>query len=207
MDEPADGWELQLATNHLGHFALMLGLHDALRAAGGAKVVSVSSSGHGGSPIVIDDLHFERRPYDPGSAYAQSKTANVLLAVEATRRWAAEGITADAVMPGGIMTRLQRHWDPEVLRTVAEQAAQAGFVPKTPEQGAATSVLVATSPALAGAGGRYYDDCAEAALVHDVVDGLHGVVAHALDPVAVERLWEVSLELLAASRARRATGA
>lgn len=111
----AQGWELQLATNHLGHLALATGLHSALTAAGDARIVSVSSSGHGSSDVVLDDLMFERRPYDPGLAYGQSKTANVLLAVEATRRWAVDGITANALMPGGIFTNLQRHWDPAVL--------------------------------------------------------------------------------------------
>lgn len=104
-------WEMQFATIHLGHFALALGLHDALAADGAARVVSLSSSGHNRSPVVFDDLFFERRPYDPKLAYGQSKTANVLFAVEASRHWAADGITSNAVMPGGIWTSLQRHWD------------------------------------------------------------------------------------------------
>jgi len=120
----------------------------------------------------------------------------VLFAVEATRRWAGDGITANAVMPGGIWTNLQRHWDPEVLAAVKAEAAQEGLAMKTPEQGAATSVLVATSPALAGVGGRYFEDCREAEVVAEVVDGLHGVREHALDPVAAARLWDVSLDLL-----------
>lgn len=207
MDTPrgttAQGWETQLGTNHLGHFALATGLHDALAAAGDARVVVVSSSGHAASPVVFDDLFFERRPYDPGLAYGQSKTANVLFAVELTRRWAADGITANALMPGGIWTPLQRHWSPE-QRAAAEQQSQqaerAGlFRMKTPEQGAATSVWVATAPELAGVGGRYYEDCGEAAVVEQL-DGLHGVLPHALDPVAAERLWEVSEALLAAAR-------
>ncbi|EFQ82938.1 oxidoreductase, short chain dehydrogenase/reductase family protein [Aeromicrobium marinum DSM 15272] len=186
------GWELQFATNHLGHFGLALGLHDALVADGAARVVSVSSSGHAGSPVVFDDLFFDRRAYDPGLAYGQSKTANVLFAVEATRRWATDGITVNAVMPGGIFTNLQRHWDPEVLASTKRAAAG---LAKTPEQGAATSVLVATAPALEGVGGRYFEDCREAEVVDEITDGLHGVVPHALDPVAAERLWDVSLEL------------
>ena len=98
------GWELQFATNHLGHFALATGLHPALVAAGGARIVSLSSAGHTRSPIVFDDLHSRRRPYEPFLAYGQSKTANILFAVEASRRWADEGITADAVMPGAVRT-------------------------------------------------------------------------------------------------------
>ena len=198
----AVGWELQFATNHMGHFALTTGLHDALAADGAARVVSVSSSGHGSSPVVFDDLFFDRREYDPALAYGQSKTANVLFAVELTRRWADAGVTANALMPGGIWTNLQRHWDPEELaRMKARDASGAhGATSKTPEQGAATSVLLATSPKLAGIGGRYFDDCNEAEVVEEIVDGLHGVRSYALDAEAAERLWDVSLELLAATR-------
>ncbi|MDX8035764.1 hypothetical protein SK803_36670 [Lentzea sp. BCCO 10_0856] len=69
----------------------------------------VSSTGHMLSPVVFDDVNFSFRRYDPWLAYGQSKTANVLFAVEATRRWANDGITANAVMPGAIYTNLQRH--------------------------------------------------------------------------------------------------
>ena len=191
-----DGWELQFATNHLGHFALALGLHTALVNAGDARVVSVSSSGHGSSPVRFDDLFFDRRPYDSGLAYGQSKTANALFAVEATRRWAADGITANSLMPGGIWTRLQRHWDPQVLADTKAWVADRGFVNKTPEQGAATSVLLAASPLVRGVSGRYFEDCHEAEVVPQIVDGVHGVMAHALDPIAAQRLWEVSVDLL-----------
>jgi len=193
----AQGFELQFGTNHLGHFALALGLHDALVADGAARIVSVSSSGHGSSHVVFDDLFFQRRPYDPGAAYGQSKTANVLFAVEATRRWAADGITANALMPGGIFTGLQRHWDPDVLAAAKADYGEA----KTPEQGAATSVWVATAPELAGIGGRYYEDCHQAELVPQITDGVHGVVAWALDPDAARQLWDVSLTLLTQARA------
>ncbi|MBF9132024.1 SDR family NAD(P)-dependent oxidoreductase [Plantactinospora sp. S1510] len=189
------GWELQFATNHLGHFALTTGLHRALASAGGARVVSVSSSAHLRSPVVFDDIHFRERPYEPWSAYAQSKTANVLLAVEATRRWADDGITANALMPGGIRTNLQRHITEEDLERMRAQAGVATFVWKTPEQGAATSVLVATSPLLDGVGGRYFENCAEAEPHRPGT--LTGVAAHALDPEAAARLWEVSVQTLA----------
>jgi NAD(P)-dependent dehydrogenase (short-subunit alcohol dehydrogenase family) len=107
LNRTPEGWEHQFATNHLGHFGLALGLHPALAAAGNARIVSVSSSAHLRSGIVFDDIHFENRPYDEWSAYGQSKTANVLFAVEATKRWAPDGITANALMPGGIRTALQ----------------------------------------------------------------------------------------------------
>lgn len=189
------GWELQFATNHMGHFALTLGLHGALASAPAARVVVVASSGHGDSPVLFDDLAFERRPYDAGVAYGQSKTANVLFAVELTRRWAADGVTANALMPGGIWTNLQRHWDPQVLADMKKATAGAGTV-KTAEQGAATSVLLATSPQLEGIGGRYFEDCREAEVVPAIIDGVHGVRDYALDPEAAGRLWTVSLDLL-----------
>ena len=208
MDTPrgttAQGWETQFGTNHLGHFALATGLHAALAAAGDARVVSVSSSGHAGSPIVFDDLFFARRAYDPGLAYAQSKTANVLFAVELTRRWAGDGITANALMPGGIWTPLQRHWSPE-RRAASEDQAQAAeaagvFRMKTTEQGAATSVFLAVSPQVQGIGGRYFENCQEAETVPQL-RGLDGVLPHALDPEAARRLWDTSEQLLTDARA------
>ena len=136
-----EGWEMQFATNHLGHFKLALGLHDALAADGAARIVSVSSAGHLRSPVVFDDINFENREYEPFAAYGQSKTANVLFAVEASRRWAADGITANALMPGGIATNLQRHMPPGYLEEARKRLGST-LVMKTVEQGAATSVLL-----------------------------------------------------------------
>ncbi|MEV4508162.1 SDR family NAD(P)-dependent oxidoreductase [Dactylosporangium sp. NPDC049525] len=184
-----EGWELQFATNHLGHFALATGLHVAL-VAEGARVVSVSSSAHLRSDIVFDDIHFERRPYEPWSAYGQSKTANVLFAVEATRRWSTDGVFVNAVMPGGIRTNLQRHVTDEELDRL-RAAAGGDFQWKTTEQGAATSVLLATSPLLDGVGGRYFEDCAEAGPAEEG-NGRRGVAAYALDPDSAARLWTVT---------------
>ncbi|WP_155375313.1 SDR family NAD(P)-dependent oxidoreductase [Catellatospora vulcania] len=189
------GWEMQFATNHLGHFALARGLHSALAAAGGARVVSVSSSAHLRSPVVFDDIHFTRREYEPWAAYGQSKTANVLFAVEGTRRWAGDGITVNALMPGAIQTNLQRYVSEEELNRLRAQLGGGDFQWKTPEQGAATSVLVATSPLLDGVGGRYFEDCAEAE--PNTGGGRRGVAAYALDPAAAQRLWEITEQTLA----------
>ena len=183
----AQGWELQFATNHLGHVKLTLGLHGALAAAPSARIVSVSSSAHFRSPVIFDDLFFRFMPYDPWAAYGQSKTANVLFAVEATRRWAGEGITANSLMPGAIATNLQRHSGG--ARTPPNER-------KTTEQGASTSVLLATSPLLEGIGGRYFVNNQEAAVVDRPTDDMTGVAPYALDPANAERLWDVSLELL-----------
>jgi NAD(P)-dependent dehydrogenase (short-subunit alcohol dehydrogenase family) len=191
------GWEMQLATNHLGHFALALGLHEALAAAGGARIVSLSSRGHLRSPVIFDDLNFTVRRYDPWLAYGQSKTANVLFAVEATKQWASDGITANAVHPGAIAaTNLSRHMDPQAL---ADLRASGMFSYKTIEQGAATSVLVATSPLLESVGGRYFEDCHEAVVLDPGTEETSGsgVAPYALDPEAAARLWRVSADALA----------
>jgi NAD(P)-dependent dehydrogenase (short-subunit alcohol dehydrogenase family) len=185
-----DGWESQFATNHLGHFALALGLQPALAAAGGARIVAVSSSGHLWSPVVFDDVNFRFRPYDPLLAYGQSKTADVLFAVEATARWSEHGIYANALNPGAIQTNLQRHVGGTV-RTPPE-------LQKSPQQGAATSVLLATSPLLDGIGGRYFADCNEATLVDHRPEGFVGpataVAPYALDRENATRVWELSLD-------------
>ena len=196
------GWETQFATNHLGHFALTVGLHDALAAAtGGARIVSVSSTGHLASPVHFEDIHFAQRAYDPWQAYGQSKTANVLLAVEATRRWADDGIVANALMPGGIMTNLQRHVSADVIEGW-EKAQREGTVTfKTPEQGAATTLVAAVAPEFA-TGGHYLEDCNEAPTVADdaKLRGRAGVREWALDEGNARRLWEVSEEHLARHR-------
>src|SRR5277367_4863992 len=94
LERTPEGWEMQFATNFLGHLALTMGLRSALAAASGARIVSVSSSANMMAPVFFDDPHFDFIPYNPRLAYAQSKTANVLMAVETTRRWADAGIFA-----------------------------------------------------------------------------------------------------------------
>ena len=187
-----EGHELQFATNHLGHFRLAAGLLPALRAAGGARVVSVSSRAHLNSPVVFDDIDFARRAYDPALAYAQSKTANVLFAVAAARLWADDGIEVNALHPGAIAdSNLSRHYDPAVL---AELRTSGRYHFKTLAQGAATSVYVATSPLLDGVVGQYFENCQQADPDNPAAAGTDaaGVAAHALDPDAAERLWAVT---------------
>jgi len=193
----ASGHEMQFATNHLGHFALALGLHDALAAADSARIVAVSSGGHLRSPVVFDDIDYAFRDYDPFGAYGQSKAANVLFAVEATRRWSADGIVANAVMPGGIATPLQRHLPSHYAADALDAFRAAGTDFKTVEQGAATSVLLAASPLLESVGGRYFENCNEAVQVERRgKPGQGGVAPYALDPANAERLWELSLKLI-----------
>ncbi|MGJ7509925.1 SDR family NAD(P)-dependent oxidoreductase [Variovorax sp. GT1P44] len=187
LQTTAQGWETQFATNFLGHFALTHGLHDALKQAGGARIVSLSSSAQLLGPVVFDDLHFRFRPYEPFAAYAQAKTACVLMAVEATHRWRHEGILANAVHPGAIATNLQKHTGG--LKTPPERR-------KTPEQGAATSVLLAASPLLEGVGGRYFEDCNEAMVVERRPVDFTGVAPYAVDAGNAGRLWEIASQLV-----------
>ncbi|MFK0001433.1 SDR family NAD(P)-dependent oxidoreductase [Paenarthrobacter sp. NPDC090522] len=192
------GWEAQFATNHLGHYTLVNLLWPALAAAGSARVVSLSSTGHKLSPIRFDDMDFAGG-YDKWKAYGQAKTANALFAVELDRLGQASGVRAFAVHPGGIMTELQRHLPKEEMVAAgwmdAEGTVREGF--KTPEQGAATSVWAATSPLLAGKGGVYCEDCdvAEPTDHQSPLARYQGVDAHAVDRDAARTLWERSAGL------------
>ena len=202
LERTREGWELQFATNHLGHLALAIGLHDALALGAsdrdGARIVSVSSTAHMRSGIDFGDLHFERRNYDPQIAYAQSKTANSLFAVEATRLWASDGIVANAVNPGGVATGLQRNFTAQQKQSLDAAEAAGVFKYKTVQQGAATTMVAAVAPQFAHSGGHYLDDSQEAYTVPndaDLAQHPHGVKEWALDPAVAERLWAVSTDL------------
>lgn len=185
-------WEAQFATNHLGHFALINALWPVLK--GGARVVAVSSGGHGISDIRWDDIDFQRG-YDKWQAYGQSKTANVLFAVELDRLGSAQGVRAFALHPGSIVTPLQRHLSREEMMAAGWVDAEGrGIDPsfKTPQQGAATQVWAATSPQLVGKGGVYLEDCDIAPLA--VEAGQRGVRPYAVNPESARRLWQLSAE-------------
>ena len=201
------GYELQFSANHLGHFQLTARLWPALRNAQGARVVSVSSRAHQRAGMDFDDPNFQRRAYDRWQAYGQSKTANVLFAVELDRRGEASGVRAFAVHPGAILTDLSRHMTDEELRDYGlSRDDQPGFIPagksvaeggdfKTLEQGAATSVWCATSPQLAGMGGVYCQDVEISEVRQPDSASNDGVSPWAIDPKAAERLWILSEEL------------
>ncbi|MFP3578215.1 SDR family NAD(P)-dependent oxidoreductase [Arthrobacter sp. fls2-241-R2A-200] len=192
------GWEAQFATNHLGHYTLVNLLWPALVASGNARVVSLSSTGHKLSSIRFDDINFAGG-YDKWKAYGQAKTANALFAVELDRLGRDSGVRAFAVHPGGIMTELQRHLPKEEMVAAgwmdAEGNVREGF--KTPEQGAATSVWAATSPALDGHGGVYCEDCdiANPTDPESPLARYQGVDAHAIDKADARKLWELSAEM------------
>jgi len=193
-----DGWESQFATNHLGHFALTNRLWPALVAAGGARVVELSSTGHKLSGIRFDDLAFSEG-YDKWQAYGQAKTANALFAIELDRLGRDQGVRAFAVHPGGIMTPLQRHLPREEM-IASGWMTEDGTVNerfKSTEQGAATTVFAATSPQLDGMGGVYLEDVdiALPTVPGSAEARVSGVDAHAIDRADAARLWTLSAEL------------
>lgn len=216
------GYEYHFAANHLGHFQLTNGLLPALRAAGGARVVTMTSGGHRLTDIRWDDPNFEHSEYDGHIAYGQSKTANVLFTVELDRRWSADAIRGYAVHPGIIVTTnlgpargagedptFSAEWM-QMLRSqgLLDDDGNAVIAPelglKTPEQGASTAVFAATSPLLADIGGVYLKDN-DVAPVDDTpptteFDGPPptDVAPHAIDPASAQRLWSMSERLLSA---------
>ncbi|MEV0073103.1 SDR family NAD(P)-dependent oxidoreductase [Amycolatopsis sp. NPDC050768] len=201
LTRTADGWERQFAVNHLGPAALTLGLHDALAQAGGARVVNVASSAHLMAAVDFDDPHFERTPYEAWTAYARSKTAMILFTVALAERWAADGITANALHPGGIMTNLQRHLDETQLGFVGalDDHGNVLAVPpgwKTPDQGASTSVLLAGSPLVQGITGRYFEDTVLAPVQPNPTPDGKGVAPYAIDPALAARLWDETQKML-----------
>ena len=201
-----DGFETQFGTNHMGHFALTLGLMPALKE--GAKksgrksrVVNLASLAHAMSNIDFNDVNFKNREYDEFISYGQSKTANILFSVGLTKRFANEGVLSNAVMPGAIMTNLQRHMTEEewIKRGWADKDGKMMFRFKSIEAGASTSVWAAVSPEFADKGGLYLEDCKiskEAANVQEVFGNMFGYMPYAMDPVAVDKLWTLSEDLL-----------
>lgn len=200
----AEDLELQIGTNHFGHYVLTVGLTRALLNAAEddrtARVVALSSIGHRRSDINWDDPNYLSRPYDKWEAYGQSKTANSLFAVGYNARFEEHGVTANAVMPGGIMTPLQRYLPKEEMVAMgwmdAEGNVREGF--KTPEQGASTSVWAAVGEELEGIGGLYLEDCAEA-VPWSADNPMKGVMPYAIDPEAADRLWALSEEITGVS--------
>ena len=212
LTRDARGFESQFSTNHLGHFQLTARLWQALVKAEGARVVAVSSLGHRFSPVVFEDPNFDHREYDPWAGYGQSKTANILFAVELDRRGQDRGVRAFSLHPGGIAsTGLGKHVPMEAFTSL-------GFIKedgtpvidpdrglKTVEQGAATQVWCATSPTLDGLGGLYCENveialpASESPATHVGIDDVvtaTGVRDYAIDPDLAVRLWQMSETLL-----------
>jgi NAD(P)-dependent dehydrogenase (short-subunit alcohol dehydrogenase family) len=209
LTRDARGYESHFATNHLGHFQLAMRLWPALRRASGARVVAVSAWAHSRAPIVFEDPNFEHREYVPWMAYGQSKTANILFALALDERAKAYGVRAFSLHPGSIVsTGLSKYLPSELLRAagLVDEGGNPIIDPaknmKTVEQGAATSVWCATSPQLAGIGGVYCQNSDIAPLVTEALAAnpigsmALGVMPHAVDLQAADRLWSLSEQLL-----------
>ncbi|HEX8901734.1 oxidoreductase [Vitreimonas sp.] len=190
----ARGYEAQFATNHLGHFQLTARLWPALKAAGNARVVSLSSIGHRIAPPDLDDPNFERTEYNKWVSYGRAKSANALFAIGLDQRGAAHGVRAFAVHPGGIMTDLQRFMPEEEKRAMGwiDEHGNVNERFKTPSQGAATSVWCATNAQLDGQGGVYCEDCDIAIAVAPDDPSFAGVRPWAIDHALADKLWALS---------------
>jgi NAD(P)-dependent dehydrogenase (short-subunit alcohol dehydrogenase family) len=182
------GYELQFGINHLGHFQLTGRLWPALKNAGGARVVTLSSIGHRRMGLQLDDVNFEKHPFDKMKAYGQSKTANSLFTVELDRIGREHKVQAFAVHPGAIMTEIFRYMTNEELQAWVQQVNNF----KTPQQGAATSIWCALSDQLNGMGGVYCEDCDISELVPDDSQVTYGVRSFAIDPNQATALWQYS---------------
>jgi NAD(P)-dependent dehydrogenase (short-subunit alcohol dehydrogenase family) len=212
-----DGFESQFGVDHLGHFSLAWHLLPRLVESAPARVVILSSAGHRMGDVDLDDVNFERRPYEPLLAYGAAKTCNVLHAVALDHLFKDRGVCAFAVHPGGIHTELGRYMTPEVITSLMQRISEsssprtsqekiedapraAGFQWKTIPQGAATTVWAATAPELEGRGGQYCEDCAVSPVLGsspsaESVNGV-GVLARAMDLERAMALWDLSMDLI-----------
>ena len=174
-----DGFETTFAVNHLAYFLLTGLLLPLLRKSAPARIVSVASDAHRFGQIDLDDLQNEKR-YRGLRAYGQSKGANILWNLELARRLDGSGVTANCLHPGGVRTNLGR--GNGVILDVVHRVLTA--IAKSPEQGAQTSIWLASSPGVEGVSGRYYANRKE-----------KRSAAWASDPHSARRLWEISEEL------------
>ena len=180
------GFELQLATNHLGHFQLTMRLWPALVKAKGARVVALTSRGHAFASVDLEDPNFERRPYDKWKAYGQSKSANALFALALDARGERHGVRAFSVHPGAVFTELARSVPEEEFRALVAVNPRRF---KMPPEGAATSVWCATSSALDGMGGVYCEDVDIGEPVPADSKETRGVRPWIMDRDLADRLW------------------
>lgn len=192
------GNEFQFSTNYLGHALLLSELAPLLAQSQGSRVVSLSSTGHHYSPVLFDDLNFERQPYDKWVAYGQSKTASSLLAVRVATALGREGVSGFAVHPGMIQTELGKYITPEDMEVAAKQMGELALqLPafKTADAGAATTVWAALAPDLTGRTFAYCEDCDVARAIETPNYGW-GVLPYATSEEDAERLWHEAAKLL-----------
>ena len=189
------GLEWQLGVNHVGHYVLLQTLLPALRAARGARLVTLSSIAHRMSAVRFDDMNYTDREYDKWQAYGQAKSAQSLMAVELDRREAGNGTRSFSVHPGGIFTPLQRHLGNAEMAefgwtdTDGRPSPVAEKLFKTTTQGCATSLWAATHSLLDNVGGVYCEDCNVSDVVPDESNAFTGVRQWAIDSETAQRTW------------------
>jgi len=193
-----DGHEMQFGTNHLGHFLLFQLLKPSLLASSTpdfpSRVVNLSSAGHRASGVHFGNLNLDNE-YSGWVGYGQAKTANIYMTNSIERRYGSEGLHGLAVHPGGIWTELSRHLPKEQFEGMKKTPGLETYM-KSPEQGAATTILAAIGKEYEGKGGVYLEDCGEWGPAKSVGIGMRGYVPHAFDPESEERLWVESSKLV-----------
>lgn len=177
-----DGIETTFAVNHLAYFLLTQLLLQRILATPGARIVNVSSEGHRVGPMNWDDLGFETG-YGVAKVYGHSKLANILFTAELARRIEGSGVTVNCLHPGGVSTGLGTNNAPGWLVTLLRPLLRAFL--RTPEQGAETSLYLATSPDVANVSGRYFANCVEKEPTEE-----------ARNPETARRLWSESERLV-----------
>ena len=203
LDRIGNDWELQFATCHIGHFELTKGLETSLKNTEGARVIALSSAAHIITDIHWDDPHFASGDYDKWQAYGQAKTANALFALGLDRKWKQDGVRAFSVHPGGIFTPLQRHISLEDMVALGwknmdgSMSKTATKMFKSPEQGGASALWAALSPALDGMGGVYCEDCNIAQAADENSERYQHARSWICDPASADRLWDMTEDTIA----------
>lgn len=174
-----DGVEMTFALNHLNYFLLTHSLLDILQDSAPSRIINVSSNAHRGARMRFDDLQGEHG-YTGWKAYAQSKLANVLHAYELARRLDGAQVTMNALHPGFVATQLARN-NGRLFRIVMPLMQ---FIARTPDEGALTSIYLASSPEVDGVTGKYFED--EQSVPSDPAS---------YDQEAAAKLWKVSMEM------------
>ncbi|KAI5611728.1 retinol dehydrogenase 11 [Silurus asotus] len=175
----ADGFEMHLGVNHLGHFLLTFLLIGVLKRSAPSRIIVVSSLAHYFGWIRFHDLH-SQGSYNSGLAYCQSKLANVLFTRELARKLTGLNVTVNSVHPGTVMSDLVRH---STLMSLG--FALFSMFLKTPREGAQTSIYCTVAEELHSITGKHFSDCAPAS-----------VAPQGRCDETSRRLWEVSCELL-----------
>lgn len=178
-----DSFEMQFGVNHLGHFLLTNLLMDLLKRSAPSRVVVVSSKLYKYGEINFDDLNSEKS-YNKSFGYSRSKLANILFTRELAKRLDGTGVTVNVLHPGIVRTNLGRHISIPLLGQPIFKFVSWAFF-KTPEQGAETSLYLATSPDVEGVSGEYFGDCKQEELL-----------PKAMDDAVAKMLWDESAKMV-----------